>query len=140
MASLAQIRTGLKTTIEAAVTGMFGYNQVPEVANLPAFVVVPRETDFVVAMGRGVDTYEFDVIVMVSRRDDGLAQTDLDAYITGAGASSLRQAIFNAPTLGLAGTHAHVYRMESYGATWEVAEINHVGAALKVRVTTTGTA
>jgi len=140
MASLAQLRTGLKDTITAAIPALFGYNQVPEVANLPAFVVVPRETDFVVAMGRGADTYEFDVIVLVSRRDDGLAQTDLDAYVTGAGASSIRQAIFNARTLGLAGTDAHVYRMESYGAQWDIGEINHVGAALKVRVTTTGTA
>lgn len=139
MASLAQVRTGLKTTI-ASPTGLIGYNQVPEVANLPAFVVVPREIDFAVAMGRGVDVYEFDVIVLVSRRDDGLAQTDLDAYVTGAGSSSIRQAVWNGRTLGLADTDAHVYRMESYGAQWDIGEINHVGAALKVRVTTPGTA
>jgi len=140
MASLAQIRTGLKDTIVAAVPSLFGYNLVPEVTNLPAIVVVPRTTDFEVAMGRGADTYEFDVIVLVSRRDDGLAQTDLDGYVTGAGSNSIRAAVFATPGLGLSGTHAHVYRMENYGAEWNVGDLNHIGAALKVRVTTTGTA
>jgi len=140
MASLAQIRTGLIDTIVAAVPSLFGYNQVPEVTNLPALVVVPRTADFEVAMGRGADTYEFDVIVLVSRRDDRLAQTDLDAYVTGAGSSSIRAAVFATPGLGLSNVNAHVYRMENYGAEWNVGDLNHIGAALKVRVTTTGTA
>lgn len=140
MSTLAQQRTALKTTITTAIPALFGYNNIPEVANLPAVVVVPREADFVVAMGRGADTYEFDVIVLVSRRDDSLAQTDLDAYVTGTGSSSVRQAIFNARSLGLSDADAHVYRMESYGAQWDIGDIDHVGAALKVRVHTTGTA
>jgi hypothetical protein len=91
-------------------------------------------------MGRGMDTHEFDVIVLVSRRDDGLAQTDLDAFVTGAGSSSIRQAIFQAPSLGLSGTAALVYGMESYGAEWDIGALNHVGAALKVRVHSRGDA
>lgn len=140
MASLAAIRTGLKSTITTAIPALFGYSNVPEVTNLPAVVVAPRNIDFQGAMGRGLDVYEFDLIVLVSRRDDDLAQTELDAYVTGAGASSIRQAIWNARTLGLANTDAHVYRMESYGAQWDVGDLNHVGAVLKVRVSTTGTA
>lgn len=140
MSSVAQIRTALKSTITDAITGLFGYNQVPEVANLPAVVVVPRASEFSAAMGRGVDVHEFDVIVLVPRADDGLAQTALDAYVTGAGSSSIRQAVWNARTLGLADADAHVYAMESYGAEWDIGALNHVGAALKVRVHTTGTA
>ena len=140
MSSVAQIRTALKTTITAAIPGLFGYEQVPEVSNLPAVVVVPRSSDFTVAMGRGADTHEFDVIVVVSRSDDGLAQTALDAFVTGAGSSSIRQAIFQARSLGLTDTDAHVYGMESYGAEWDIGALNHVGAALKVRVYTSGTA
>lgn len=140
MSSVAQIRTAMKTTITTAISGLFGYDQVPEVVNLPAVVVVPRSSDFAAAMGRGLDVHEFDVIVLVSRRDDGLAQTDLDAYVTGAGSSSIRQAIWNARTLGLSDADAHVYGMESYGAEWDIGTLNHVGAVLKVRVSTTGNA
>lgn len=140
MATLAQIRTGFKTTIQAAVTGLTVYDTVPEVTNLPAVVVMPRSADFQVAMGRGADEWLFDLIVLVSPRDHGLAQVELDGYVTGAGASSIRQAIWNARTLGLAGTDAHVFGMDRYGATWDVGEIPNVGAALQTRVHTTGTA
>lgn len=140
MATVAEIRAGLKDTITAAVAGLFGYQQIPESANVPAVIVVPRASEFAVAMGRGADTHEFDVIVLVGRADDSLAQTALDAYVTGAGSSSIRQAIWNARTLGLSNTDAHVYGMESYGAEWEIGGINYVGAVLKVRVHTSGTA
>lgn len=140
MATVAELRTGLKTTATAAVSGLFGYDRIPESVNVPAIVVVPRASDFAVAMGRGVDTHEFDLIVLTGRADDGLAQTALDAYVTGAGSSSIRQAIWNGRTLGLSGTDAHIYGMESYGAEWEIGGINYVGAVLKARVHTTGTA
>lgn len=140
MPSVAQIRTGLKTTITTAVTALFGYEQIPESVNVPAVIVVPRTSDFAVAMGRGVDTHEFDLIVLVARADDSLAQTALDAYVTGAGSSSIRQAIWNTRGLGLSGTDAHIYGMEQYSAQWDIGGINYVGAVLKARVTTTGTA
>lgn len=139
MASLAAIRTALADTISASVTGIQGYPTVPAIANLPAFVVLPRSTDFQGAMGRGLDTYTFDVIVLVSRRDDALAQADLDPFINGFGASSIRQAIFNAKTLGI-GVDARVTGMADYGAQYEVGEIDNVGARLIVEVLTTGTA
>lgn len=140
MASLTAIRTGLKTTVTAAVPSLFGYDVVPEVTNLPAIVVMPTAVDFEVAMGRGWDTYEFDLIVLVSRRDDALAQKELDTFVTGAGSTSIRQAIFNARTLGLADTDAHVSGMDRYSATFDVGDIDNIGAVLKVSVRTTGTA
>jgi len=140
MASLTAIRSGIKDTVEAAIPDIQGYNTVPEVANLPAFVVVPGPADFAVAMGRGVDTYEFDVIVLVSPRDHELGQYDLDEYLTGAGTKSVRQAIWNAKTLGLADTEAFVYASRNYGAQFAIGDLPHIGAVLKVRVTTPGTA
>lgn len=140
MSSVSQIRTALKDTITAANSAVFGYQQIPESVNVPAAIIVPRSSDFVIAMGRGADAHEFDVIVLVGRADDSLAQTAVDAYVTGAGASSIRQAIFNARGLGLSDCDAHVYGMESYGAEWDIGGINYVGAVLKVRVHTSGTA
>jgi hypothetical protein len=141
MASLAEIRTTLKDTIEAAVSDLQVYEKAPEQVNLPAAVVLPTQTDFVQAFGRGLDVYEFDVLVLVSRRDDDLAQTDLDEYVNGFGAKSIRQAIFAArATLAALGIDAFVVGMSDYGAQFNVGDIDHVGARLRVRVTTSGTA
>lgn len=141
MSSISEIRTALVETISAAIPALGVYDRVPEGLNiLPAVVIIPTASDFTVAMGRGADSHEFDVNVLVSRSDDGLAQTALDAYITGAGSSSIRQAIFQNRSLGLSDCDAHVYAMASYGAAWDFAAIDHVGAALKVRVYTSGTA
>lgn len=141
MASLAEIRDALAATIEAAIDDLQGYAKVPESMNLPGFVVVPRATDFMVSFARGTDTYEFDCIVMVSRRDDELAQHDLDDYVTGAGDKSIRQAVWNTKNLGLSdGTAATVLSVSQYGAQFSMCDIDHVGAVLRVQVITPGTA
>lgn len=140
MATLSAVRQALADTISAAVPDLHPYPTVPEVANLPAFVIVPRATNFDAAFGRGLDDHELDVIVMVSPRDAGLAQTDLDEYVAGSGAKSIRQAIFNASDLGLDETDARVVSMANYGGRWEVAEVNHIGASLLVRVSSPGNA
>jgi hypothetical protein len=141
MASLTQIRTALESTISAAVSGIQGYATVPEVTNLPAFVVVPRSSEFGRAMGRGLDGYTFDVIVLVSRSDDQLAQAALDPFVNGFGSSSIRQAVWNTRTLGLTdGTEATVTGMSDYGAPFDVGDIDNVGARLTVEVLTSGTA
>jgi hypothetical protein len=140
MASLAQIRQGIATTISTAVPTIHAYKRAPGTVNLPAFVVIPRETDFQQSMGRGLDVYSFSVIVLTSARDDDLAQADLDEFINGFGSKSIRQAIFANRTLGLANVDASVVGMNDYGARFDVADIDHVGARLLVDVHTTGTA
>lgn len=141
MASLTDIRVALRDTIASAIDDLSPYNTVPEAANLPAWIVVPRTTDFFGAMGRGLDTYEFDGIVLVSRRDDELAQYDLDEFINGFGSKSIRQAVWNNRTLGLTdGTEATVVGMSDYGAQFPASGLDHVGAVLRIRVTTSGTA
>jgi hypothetical protein len=100
---------------------------------------VPRTSDFTGAFGRGLDTHIFDVIVLVSRRDDQLAQADLDPFVNGFGASSVRQAIFNTRDLGI-GVDATVTGMSDYGASFEVGQLDNVGARLAVQVLTSGNA
>jgi hypothetical protein len=135
MPTLATIRTALKDAVENAVSGIQGYEVVPESVNLPAFVVMPRTSDFMGAMGRGVVTYTFDVIVLVSRRDDSLAQYDLDAFLEPAGDQSVSAAIWDArTTLKAQGIDAHSTGWKDYNASWPFAGIEHVGAALEVIV------
>lgn len=138
MASVTEIRDAIKTTIGAAITSLHIYDTVPDSPELPALIVQPTLSDFHVAMGRGTDRWEFDLIVLVSWGDSDLAQDQLDGYITGAGASSIRQAVFNARTLGLTAVDATIAGLSEYGIK-TAAAIDHVGAVLRLVVHTSGT-
>lgn len=140
MASLSAIRDAIKTTITANITGLEVYDTVPDVAIVPAVVVWPNEADFDVAMGRGTDSYEFDLFVLCQRAVADEGQDALDDYVTGAGASSIRQAMFNNRTLGLTNVDAHVSGMSRYGGQFDTAQIPHIGAVLRLIVHTIGTA
>lgn len=139
MASLAAIRTGVKTTLEAAITGLWVYDKIPGATQVPAVVVDPAAANFVVAMGRGTDTWDFDLHVIVSDAEETLGQIALDDYVTGAGAKSIRTAIWNNRALGLASTDAHISALIAYGVRFEQAPIKHVGATLRLVVHTRGT-
>jgi hypothetical protein len=138
LSTLAQIRSAVKTTVTTAIPSLFGYDQVADVVHLPAIVVIPDNTDFNVAMGRGTDTHTLNIYVLASRRDSGLAQTELDKYVTGGGSFSIRQAIAAAPSLGLSDSHAHVSGMRGYGGSFSVGDQDHVGAILTLVVHTSG--
>lgn len=141
MPSLATCRRRIKEVVDAAVSDLHVYQNAPESVNLPAAVIVPRASDFATAFARGNDVYELDILVLCSRRDDDLAQDDLDEYVNGFGTKSIREAIFNArPTLAAEGIDAFVTGMTDYGAQFQVGDMDHVGARLRVRINTSGTA
>lgn len=138
MASLASIRTAVKATLETAITGLHVYDKVAGVVLVPAVVVEPVTADFLVAMGRGTDTWQFDLHVLVSEADETVGQAALDPYVSGAGSQSIRAAVFAARTLGLASTDAHVAAVTAYGGQFESAGIPHIGATLRLIVHTKG--
>lgn len=139
MASLAAVRAAVKTTLEAAIPGLRVYEKVAAAVQVPAVVVEPDLADFVAAMGRGIDTWEFDLQVVVGDSEEIVGQAKLDALVTGAGDLSIRAAIFASQSLGLAGTNAHVRAMTAYGVRFEQAPIQHIGATLRLVVHTRGT-
>lgn len=142
MSSLLAIRDAIKTTLGAAIATLTPYDTVPAEPNLPAVVVVPAPSDtadFVVAMGRGTDTWRFDLIVLVQAGDEDVAQDQLDSYITGAGSTSIREAIWNTRTLGLADCNAHVAAVTGYNLAFTACSIDHIAASLRLVVHTTGT-
>lgn len=139
MASLKAIRAAVKTTIETHIPSLTVYATVPEAAQVPSVVVAPATADFLVAGRRGTDTWEFDLSVLAAYADAEIGQDALDEYVTGAGAKSIRQVIFNNRSLGLANTDAHISGMQAYGAQFESAAIDHIGAILRLVVHTPGT-
>ena len=138
MATLAEIRDGLKTTV-SNISGLRCYDTIPDNAiNFPVAIFIPTEIEFDLAMQRGTDLYTFDMLVAVQRADSRTAQDKLDAFITGSGSSSVRQVIYNNKTLGLSDTDARVVNMTNYAADVNLNGIDGVGANLTIEVYTKG--
>jgi len=138
MATMSEIRDGLKTTI-GTISGLRVYDVVPDQAiNFPVCLFIPTSIEFDLAMQRGTDRYEFEMTVAVQRSDSRTAQDKLDAYVTGSGSSSIRQAIYNNKSLGLANTDARVVGMNNYAADVSLNGIDGVGANLTIEVYTNG--
>ena len=142
MATIGQVRAGIKAAIENNIAGLTVYRTMPEVTHPPAVVIGLADSDtadFTVAMGRGTDTWNYDLAVLAPYSDAELGQDALDLFIDGAGDRSIRQAIFNNRTLGLTRTDAHIAGVSNYGASFESADLQHIGAVLRLVVHTSGT-
>lgn len=141
MASLESIRDALQGTLDDNLATVSVYDTVPDGdINLPAVVVIPSGANFNVAMQRGTDTWTFELLVLAPYAVPSLGQDSLDSFVTGAGTNSVRQIIFENRSLGLSSTDAHVSEMSDYGAQYEWAGVQHVGARLTLTVITSGVA
>lgn len=143
MASLTEIRAALKATLKGAISELNIYAEVSDVTQAPAVVVMPAAPslsglacNFNGAFGRGMDEWTLDLYVLVARTDGALAQQKLDQYVTGKGAKSIRQVLFQNSAIGLTDTDVHVEGVRDYGGMFQSAGIPHVGAVLRVTVRT----
>lgn len=145
MADIKTIRTAIMTTLETGISGIKCYRYVPENAVvLPAIVVQPVNADFDTSFGRGTDSMSFMLLMLVSYNSLEVAQDALDPYLSGAGAKSIRQCIWNNKSLGLDGdVNAHISRMYDYGMRFSGDYQGHgheqLGARLMMDVYTRGT-
>lgn len=98
-ASVSAIRAALAANV-ATISGMRTLARVPEIINPPMAVVMPPSIEFDKAMGRGLDQYEFNIVIFVERMDSRNAEGLLDGYAASAGATSVKAAIESARTLG----------------------------------------
>lgn len=141
MPSLSEIRRAIDNTVQQNIPGLRGFNDVADVIQVPAMVVMPaRDTaDFNGAMGRGLDTWRFDLYVLVARTEGSVAQQALDKYVSGSGERSIREVIYMNHDLGLGDeTDAHVEGVREYGGKFQTARVDHVGAIVRLTVRTTG--
>jgi len=138
MATMAQIRDGLKTTV-SNISDLRCYDVIPDNAiNFPVALFIPTNIEFDLAMQRGTDLYTFDMIVAVQRTDARTAQDKLDEFVSGSGSKSIRQIIYNNKTLGLADTDARVVNMTNYSADFNLNGIDGIGANFEIEVYTKG--
>lgn len=132
MATFAAIRAAIKTIVEGNIATLKVHPTMPTQVTGHCLVVQPAPgTDFDVAMGRGLDSWQINLFVIVPLGDPAVAQAALDAYVDGGGASSIRKVIFQNKTLGLTNTNAHVSSLAAYGANPAVS-FEHIGAVLRM--------
>ena len=132
--SLSQLRTGLATNL-ATITGLRTSAFVPDNPTPPIAVVVPQRIEFDAAMGRGMDEYTFDVLVIAQRASERNAQTVLDGYCSSTGSSSVKAAIESDKTLGGHAFDLRVTDMSNYTSLM-IGETQYLAATFTVTVIT----
>jgi hypothetical protein len=132
MADVATIRTGLATNL-ATISGLRTSAWVPDQINPPIAVIKPETINYDTAFKRGLDTYEFSVLVIVGRVDERSAQSRLDAYCASSGATSIKTAIESDRDLNGAISDLRVTEMRNY-TSLPVGDVTYLAAEFVVQV------
>lgn len=130
--SVGTIRTGLATRL-GTISGLRSSSFVPDNPTPPIAVVVPERVDFDTAMGRGLDTLTFNVVVIAQRASERGAQNLLDGYCSSTGSASIKAAIEADKTLGGSASDCRVTSMTTYGPL-VIGEVTYLAATFQVSV------
>lgn len=135
--TISGIRQGIATNL-ATIGGLTAYDTIPDKAEPPCAIVMPANPfGDIESMGRGIFTWRFRILILVSSVADEAAQTALDGYLASSGSSSALVAIESARTLGGNASDCRVEQITTYGdVPWN--ELSYWGAELQVRVLSTG--
>ena len=114
MASISSLRTGIATNL-ATISGLRTSSTMPDNPNPPIAIVIPSTISFDDTFQRGMQTYTFNVLVVVGRADERTAQNKLDAYCSSTGSSSIKLAIESDKTLSGSAFDVRVTEMRNYG-------------------------
>ena len=130
MASISSIRSGLATRL-GTITGLRTSATMPDNPNPPVAVVMPSSVSYDDTFKRGMQTYVFNVLVIVGRVDERTAQNNLDGYVSSTGTSSVKLAIEGDKTLGGVVFDTRVSEMRNYGQL-PVGEVTYLTAEFTV--------
>lgn len=132
--SVSEIRSGIATNL-AAISGLRTSAFVPDNPTPPIAVVVPQRIEYDAAMGRGMDTYTFDVLVIAQRMSERNAQSLLDGYCNSTGSTSVKTALEADTTLGGKAFDLRVTEMSNYQAL-TIGDTQYLAATFSVTVIT----
>lgn len=137
MATISQVREALRATLASRLAEVNVYKYVPDQVTPRAIVIVPASGE-TQTMGRGVHTFEFNVVCVAAPVDAATGQAELDKMIDTTGLSVFA-AIDGTRTLNLADTDAHASGWSDYGQS-SFGDRDYYTAAIGVTVHTKGTA
>lgn len=132
MTTISALRSGIAANL-ATIAQLRTAALVPDDPKPPVAVVMPPSITFDTAFGRGTDTYEFNVLLIVGRVSDRTAQTTLDAYCDPSGSASVKTAIESDRTLGGAAFDLRVTDMRGVSSI-SIADTTYLTAEFAVQV------
>jgi hypothetical protein len=130
MASLSDLRIGISNNL-ATIAGLRTSPTVPDNPNPPIAVIFPQSVNYDETFQRGMQTYQFTVVVIVGRVDERTAQNRLDAFVSSTGTSSIKLAVEKDKTLGGKAFDVRVSEMRNYGQL-AVGEVTYLSAEFTV--------
>jgi hypothetical protein len=132
MATVTGIRTALATRL-STIANLRVESSVPDSPKPPTAIVIPQGIQFDSAMARGLDEYDFTILLIVHRMSERTAQASLDAFCDPTGASSIKACVVADPSLGGAVQFARITAMRNYGSI-SIGDVDYLSAEFAVQV------
>lgn len=132
MPTFTELRTGLATNL-ATITGLRTANLIPDQVNPPIAIVTPESITYDTSFARGLDEYNFTILVVVHRVAERSAQSSLDAFCNPTGATSIKTAIESDRSLGGKAQTLRVTDLRTYQAL-SVGDVDYLAAEFSVVV------
>jgi hypothetical protein len=130
MASVTDLRTGIATNL-ATITGLRTAATMPDNPSPPIAIVIPSTISFDDTFQRGMQTYSFNVLVIVGRADERTAQNNLDGFCASTGPKSIKLAVEKDKSLGGKAFDVRVTEMRNYGQI-VIGEVTYLSAEFTV--------
>jgi hypothetical protein len=132
MASISELRDGIAANL-ATISGLRTSAIIPDNPNPPIAIVQLNRVQYHQDFKRGMTEYNFSVQVVVGRVDERTAQSNLDAYCSSTGSSSIILAVESDRSLGGKAFDAIVTEVSNYGSV-TISDIVYLAAEFNVRV------
>lgn len=132
MPTFTQLRTGLATNI-ATISGLRTANLIPDQVNPPIAIITPETITYDTSFARGLDEYNFTILVVVHRVAERSAQSSLDAFCNPTGSTSIKTAIESDRSLGGKAQTLRVTDLRTYQAL-SVGDVDYLAAEFSVVV------
>lgn len=133
MVAVADIRSGMAANLRTLTELAQVHEHLPGSLTPPSAAIRLVSITYDDTNARGLDAYEFEVLLVVSRKDDERAQQKLDSFLDKTGAHSVKTAIEADSSLGGSVADVHVQEVGSIGQiSW--AGIAYLGAVITVEV------
>jgi hypothetical protein len=132
MPTFSELRTGLATNL-ATISGLRTANLIPDQVNPPIAIITPETITYDTSFARGLDEYNFTILVVVHRVAERSAQSSLDAFCNPTGSTSIKTAIESDRSLGGKAQTLRVTNLRTYQAL-SVGDVDYLAAEFSVVV------
>ena len=132
MPTFTELRTGLATNL-ATISGLRTANLIPDQVNPPIAIITPETITYDTSFARGLDEYNFTILVVVHRVAERSAQSSLDAFCNPTGSTSIKTAIESDRSLGGTAQTLRVTNLRTYQAL-SVGDVDYLAAEFSVVV------